>query len=94
MTLNNELIPFLVLLSFKALRPGSNELLYQGVPSNNMIDMTPLVNLIKLCTIISSIYGIRRNAKEPRVNCAEVILMVNNDNQTKLGPLTLLRALW
>ena len=82
MTLYNELIPFLVLSSFKALCPGSSELLYQGVPSNNMIDMTPLVNLIKLCTMIFSIYGNRQNAKEPRENCAEVILMVNNDNQT------------
>jgi hypothetical protein len=52
--------PFLIIPTFRYFRLDSNELLHQGIQSDNMIWITPLVHLIKLCSIITQITGIVR----------------------------------
>jgi len=52
-----------------------------------MPKMTSLVNLIKICSIITQNYENRRNATEPKPSCAEWILMMKYDERCKLGPI-------
>lgn len=67
---------FLIIPTLGSFCPDSNELLHEGVPSNNMTQITPWMHLINLYSIISLIYENRQNATESRTNCAKVILMM------------------
>ena len=61
---------FLINPTFRSFRLDSNKLLHEGVPSNNMIQITPLVHLINVYLIIPLIYENRQNATERRKNYA------------------------
>jgi len=52
-----------------------------------MIQIIPLVYLIKVCSIITQNYGNHLNAMEPGEKCAEMIPMMKYGEWTSMGPI-------
>jgi len=46
---------FLIIPTFRSFHPDSNKVLHEGVPSNNMTQIKPLVHLIHLYSIINTL---------------------------------------